>query len=413
MLSACSQAWHNLLFALAFRRQLRFQTSAGEHRRWAQLCADRFAPPRDGPGAVDSSTGRLRVGYVSPDLREHPVGWFLAPLLENRNHERFEAFCYADVANADATTARLKTASDMWWDTSRLSDEQLAGQIREDRIDILIDLAMHTGRRLLVFARKPAPVQASYLAYCSTTGLKTIDFRLTDPYLDTPQKAAEAYSEQSIFLPRTYWCYQPLALAPPVEPPPMRKSQVVTFGCLNSYRKVTDATLSLWSKLLSEVNSSHLLIHSPQGSHRQRVSDHFAATGGPGPHPLRRTAACRTVPGHVSSDRRCPRPAALWRRNDHMRRALDGGARCEPEGRTAVGRAGASILANVGLCDLCCRDARAVHPDCRGPGSRYIALIELRGTLRANASVAAHGRAQFARDFEAALREMWREQGKQ
>jgi len=415
VLSACSQAWHNLLFALHFDVSFDSKRLLEEHRRWAQLCADRFAPPRDGPGAVDSSTGRLRIGYVSPDLREHPVGWFLAPLLENRNHERFEAFCYADVANADATTARLKAASDVWRDTIRMTDEQLAGHIREDRIDILIDLAMHTGRRLLVFARKPAPVQASYLAYCSTTGLKTIDFRLTDPYLDTPQKAAEAYSEQSIFLPRTYWCYQPLALAPPVEPPPMRKSQVVTFGCLNSYRKVTDATLSLWSKLLSEVNSSHLLIHSPQGSHRQRVSDHFAAAG-------EDPARIRFVE---------PQPAGQYLATYHeIDVALDplpyggGTTTCDAlwmgapvvslRGRTAVGRAGASILANVGLCDLIAETPERYIRIAAALAADTSRLIELRGTLRARMQASPLMDApQFARDFEAALREMWRERGKQ
>jgi predicted O-linked N-acetylglucosamine transferase (SPINDLY family) len=414
-LSACSQAWHNLLFALHFDVSFDSKRLLEEHRRWAQLCADRFAPPRDGPGAVDSSTRRLRVGYVSPDLREHPVGWFLAPLLENRNQEQFESFCYADVPNADATTARLKAASDVWRDTIRMTDEQLAGQIRADRIDILIDLAMHTGRRLPVFARNPAPVQASYLAYCSTTGLKTIDFRLTDPYLDTPQTAAEAYSEQSIFLPRTYWCYQPLALAPLVEPAPIRKNQVVTFGCLNSYRKVTDATLSLWSRLLTEVKPSHLLIHSPQGSHRRRVTDFFAAAG--------------VDPARIRFVE--PQAARQYLATYHqIDVALDplpyggGTTTCDAlwmgvpvvslRGRTAVGRAGASILSNVGLSDLVADTPEQYIRIAAALAADPSRLMEVRGTLRARLQTSSLMDApQFARDFEAALHAMWRERGKQ
>ena len=128
---------------------------------------------------------RLRVGYVSPDFRDHPVGRFIVPLLRLHDKSQFEVFAYAQVPAPDALKVRLRSYTDGWRNIVGLSDSSVCDLIREDRIDILVDLTMHTANnRLLVFARKPAPVQVTYLAYCSTTGLETIDYRLSDPFLD-------------------------------------------------------------------------------------------------------------------------------------------------------------------------------------------------------------------------------------
>ena len=159
---------------------------------------------------------------MSPDFKYHPVGIFLGPLLGLHDHSRFEVFCYADVRTPDGFTARLRSYADEWRDTSKLTDEQLAQQIRNDQIDVLIDLTMHmAGSRLLAFARKPAPVQVTYLAYCSTTGLEAMDYRLSDPYLDPPGIDESVYSEKTVRLPRTYWCYHAALDAPAVGPPPV------------------------------------------------------------------------------------------------------------------------------------------------------------------------------------------------
>ena len=129
----------------------------------------------------------------------------------------FEMFCYSETVKEDSHTALVKARADQWLRTVGMTDDDFAERIRADRIDILIDLTMHMAHsRLLVFAHKPAPVQATYLAYCSTTGLETIDFRLTDPYLDPPAQGDSDYSEQSIRLPRCFWCYQPDPDSPPV-----------------------------------------------------------------------------------------------------------------------------------------------------------------------------------------------------
>ena len=152
---------------------------------------------------------------------EHPVGRFLLPLLAAHEHKNVEVFCYGDVRNPDPTTARLRAHADVWRDTAGVGDGQLAGTIRDDRIDILVDLTMHmASNRLPLFARKPAPVQVTYLAYASTTGLDTIDYRLTDPFLDPPGSDDRDYSERSVRLPETYWCYQPGIVTPEVSPAP-------------------------------------------------------------------------------------------------------------------------------------------------------------------------------------------------
>ena len=136
----------------------------------------------------------------------------------------------------DAVTQRLRGYADVWRSTVGLSDQQAAELIRSDQIDILVDLTMHMAKnRLLVFARKPAPVQVAWLAYPGTTGLAAMDYRLTDPYLDPPGEHDACYSEKSIRLPDTFWCYDPLADRPLVNDLPALANGLITFGCLNNF----------------------------------------------------------------------------------------------------------------------------------------------------------------------------------
>src|SRR5580704_14137142 len=139
---------------------------------------------------------------------------------------------------------------------------------------------MHmANNRMLVFARKPAPVQATYLAYCSTTGLEAMDYRLTDPYLDPPGMDEGIYSEKSIRLPETYWCYEPPEGAPEIGALPASAPGAVTFGCLNNFCKVSPETLNVWEKLLGMVPQSRMILHAPEGGHRQRVWDFLEVKG--------------------------------------------------------------------------------------------------------------------------------------
>ena len=267
-----TKAHTDLVYVQMFCSGYDARTLYEEHRRWNREHAAplaKFIQPLPNDRSPDR---RLRVGYVSPDFWNHPVGRFLLPLLESHDHASFEIFCYASVVLPDAITDRCRAHADVWRDVLGLSDEQVALAIRQDRIDILVDLTMHMrDSRLLVFARKPAPVQVTYLAYCGTTGLSTMDYRLTDPYLDPPGQDERFYSEQSIRLPETYWCYRPAIETPPVNALPAVKAGHVSFGSLNNFCKVTSPTLAAWSRILQEVPGSRLFLHARAGSHRDRV----------------------------------------------------------------------------------------------------------------------------------------------
>jgi predicted O-linked N-acetylglucosamine transferase (SPINDLY family) len=413
-------AHSNLVYALHFCPDYDARTIYEEHQRWNQAHAEplaRFIEPHANDPTPER---RLRIGYVSPDWREHPIGRFMLPLLEAHDHESFEIICYSGVRFPDTITHRCRAHADGWRDVPALSDEHLADLIREDQIDILVDLTMHmAGSRLLVFARKPAPVQVTYLAYCGTTGLSTMDYRLTDPYLDPPGPVAgdrvtgaareRIYSEQSIWLPETYWCYRPVIPSPPVTPVPARQDGRVTFGCLNSFTKVSEAALAAWSRLLEALPRARLLLHAPAGNPRARVLD-FLARHNISPERL-------DFVGLV--------PAAdYFRLYERMDVALDpfpyggGTTTCDAlwmgvpvvslAGQTGVGRGGLSLLSNVGLPELVARDAEQyirISLELAGDPAR---LNQLRATLRERMEKSPlMNAARFARNIEASYRKMW------
>jgi protein O-GlcNAc transferase len=229
-----------------------------------------------------SSRRRLRVGYVSPDFRNHCQSFFTMPLLRNHDHGDFEIFCYSSARNEDSISERLKQYVDVWVPSADLDDDALAQRIADDGIDILVDLTMHmSGGRPLLFARRPAPVQIAWLAYPGTTGSSAIGYRLTDPWLD-PVDDANAdtrYSERSIRLPHTFWCYDPLTDGPAVNDLPAKANGWVTFGCLNHPRKLTERTLRLWASVLRKVENSRFILLVTEGAARVAVLRRLEALG--------------------------------------------------------------------------------------------------------------------------------------
>ena len=350
------EAWihSNLLYTLHFHPSYNPRRLYEEHIRWNQAYARPLASQIRPHRNDRKPDRRLRVGYVSAHFTHHPVGRFLLPLLEHHDHEAFQIFCYSDVRRPTPATARHRACADVWREAGGLADEQLAQAIRDDQIDILVDLAMHMeGSRLLVFARKPAPVQITYLAYCGTTGLETMDYRLTDRWLDPPGSDESCYSERSLRLSRTYWCYQPPEPCPDPGPLPALAAGYITFGCLNNYCKVTDLTWSAWADLLGRAPGSRLIVHALHGSHRRRASDFLAARG--------------IDPDRLEFVGLLPLDA-YFRQHQRIDIALDpfpypgGTTTCDAlwmgvpvvtlAGQTAVSRAGLSILSNVGLPEL-------------------------------------------------------------
>lgn len=203
----------------------------------------------------------LRVGYVSPDFYKHAVTFFFEPLLSHHNRSRIEPVCYSLTQKSDEVTARLRSAAAQWRNVFAMNDEQLANQIYADQIDILVDLTGHMGEnRLPVFSRKPAPIQVSWLGYPNTTGLTTIDYRLTDAFADPPGLTDRFNTEQLLRLPRGFLCYQPPVTAPAIGPLPSMGNRIITFGSFNNLSKITSGTVHLWSEILRAISGSRLIL---------------------------------------------------------------------------------------------------------------------------------------------------------
>lgn len=269
--------------SLLFCRMCMPDTTPAELYAAHRAFAARFEAPLAGaPPALAGERDpgrRLRLGYVSPDFRDSVVGHFMQPILEHHDRSRFEVHAFFVGAARDAQTERLRSLVERWHDAAALSDEALAALARRERIDLLVDLCGHgTGNRILAFAHRGAPVQASYLDYSASTGLRSMDYRLTTAYCD-PGGAERYYSERLLRLPGSYWTYNP-PLRLPVAPLPMETNGHVTFGSFNLYYRVTDEVLALWARLLAEVPRSRLVLVSvPPGSARAALLDRFAAQG--------------------------------------------------------------------------------------------------------------------------------------
>ena len=422
-LAACRQALalkpdypdahSNLLVTLNYHPASTAESLFQEACRWAQRHAEplkQFIQPH----AHDRNPERrLRIGYVSPDFREHAVAPMVLPLIASHDRTQFDVFCYAQVERPDAMTEKFRAQAGPWRSTVGLSDERMAGLIRQDQIDILVDLAGHTaGSRLLVFARKPAPVQVNRQGYPNTTGLTAIDYRMTDAYADPPGLSDTLHSEQLIRLPQTNWIYQPPADCP--VPTPRPAGMPVTFGCFNHFAKVTEPMLRLWARILAAVPGSRLLLKamglaSPdvrarvrgifqgEGLAPERVElagwrssaeDHLALYG-------RVAIALDPFPYHGTTTT-CE---ALWMGVPVITLA----------GRMHVSRVGVSLLTNVGLPELIAETPEAyvrIAVDLAGDPPR---LDHLRATLRPRmAQSPLLDAPRFARHIEAAYRQMWR-----
>ena len=272
----------NLIRILHYHPGYEPQAIREECRHWNSHHAEPLTRDIRPHTNVPDPERRLRIGYVSSEFRDHVDSFFTVPLLSNHDHRRFEISCYAQVERPETLTEPLRGYADVWRNISGLSDQQAAELVRHDQIDILVDLKVHTAdNRLLLFARKPAPVQVSWLGYPGTTGLTTIDYRLTDPYLDPPGLFDAFSAEESLRLPDTFWCYDPLTDEPPINGASCTESGAITFGCLNNFCKVNDGCLALWARVLRAVPRSRLLLQAPRGPARDKVLAGSSMKGSP------------------------------------------------------------------------------------------------------------------------------------
>jgi protein O-GlcNAc transferase len=354
---------------------------------------------------------RLRIGYVSPDFQLHSVALFIEPVLASRDKERFEVYAYYNHVTRDRMTEHIASLVDHWIPCAGMSDEQLSRRIQSDGIDILIDLAGHTaGNRLLTFARKPAPVQVTYLGYPSTTGLRAMDYRLTTADVDPPG-SEDWYSERLYRLPRTLWSFRPMQGGMGTgESAAASRRGFVTFGSMNTYVKVSPRSLALWCDVMRAVPKSRMVMTNvPEGSARAALYARFAASG-------------------IASDRlslhdRLPDEQfrTLLRQIDI---ALDPfpyngtTTTCESlamgipvislRGDRSVSRSGYALLKTAGLEGLCGRSVAAYERVAVKLSRNINRLAELRARVPRYffASSLSKGDA-LARDIEAAYRQMW------
>lgn len=249
-------ALSNHLLCLNYLPRMDADEVFAEHQRWGKAHA-RPLPPV----AHDRSPERpLRVGYVSPDFSGHVVAHFLLPIFENHDPSQVEVYGYASVLDPDALTARFRACARVWRPIAALTDDQAAEQVRRDQIDILVDLAGHTAdNRLGIFARKPAPVQVTYLGYPNTTGLPTIDYRITDAIADPPEERVRA-TEELLRLPGPLYCYQPPPTAAEIRPLPAKVTGQLTFGSTNDLAKLNPDVVGLWCRVLQAVPTAQLRI---------------------------------------------------------------------------------------------------------------------------------------------------------
>lgn len=251
----------NRLFVLNYTTLLAAADIFEEHRNWGEQHEATLKPYRQAFGGERDPNKRLRIGYVSADFRDHPVAIFIEPLFRMHDKEAFEVHCFDTSRTAeDHVTARLKPHAYAWHRVDDLSDQDLAERIRRSGIDILIDLSGHTkGHRLLTFALKPAPVQATWLGYLSTTGLTAIDYRITDQYLD-PVGATEHLHTETLYRIPHHCCFRPTPRSPAVAPPALLHTGFVTFGSVNQWSKVTTDVKAVWAEVLRKVTHSRLLV---------------------------------------------------------------------------------------------------------------------------------------------------------
>jgi predicted O-linked N-acetylglucosamine transferase (SPINDLY family) len=240
------------------------------HLEWGQQRADSLGIEIRQHANIVSPDRPLRIGYVSGDYRSHPVAFFIQPVLLRHDNSHFEIHLYSNVGRPDFITAQFKKLNCIWHDITHEKDEAVSEMIQQDGIDILVDLAGHTkDNRLLVFARKPAPVQVTWLGYANTTGLTTIDYRITDAVADPPGTTEHLHSEALFRLPRSFITYCSPQHPPEVGSLPAQGNNFITFGAFNAFAKTSEAIFRIWSEILHKVPNSRLMMKLPGGTQTQ------------------------------------------------------------------------------------------------------------------------------------------------
>jgi len=257
-------AHSNLLLAYNYQNHKDPEWLFSRHRNWAEAHVlsegdNPFFDPGNGPAA----DRKIRIGYCSPDFRTHSVAYFLEAIIKAHDRSGFEIFCYSDVICPDDVTRTFSRSVDRFTNIAGIDNTAVAERIRRDKIDILVDLAGHTaGYRMPLFSIKPAPIQVTYLGYPNTTGLTSMDYRLTDARADPPGQTDHLYSEKLVRLPHTFLCYTPPGNSPEIETTANRDSGRIIFGSFNNRTKITPEVVKAWAKILTQVPDGRIVLKS-------------------------------------------------------------------------------------------------------------------------------------------------------
>ncbi|GEM_PF-2856196 len=405
--------WHDYLLYLNYDDRLTPEEVFAEHRRWGRETMHRMMLPA--PHENDPAPERpLRIGYVSPDFRRHITGTFIEPVLRCHDRKWFQTFCYAEVSRPDKSTKRMRGLADGWFFTNGRSDGEVARRIRKDRIDILVDLCGHMGgSRLGVFAHKAAPIQMTWLGYPNTTGLPTVEYRITDAVADPPGATESLHTERLLRLPEGFIAYQAPAGAPSVVPPPALQNGRVTFGCFNNFAKATSTTLRLWASILVAVPNSRLLIKTramADAPTRQGLADTMKGLG-VSPDRLEMVPFADSYGDHLAAYGRVDIALDCFPYNGTA-------TTCEAlwmgvplvslTGRSHVSRVSASILAQVGLGHLAAETQEAAVGAAVELAGDIQGLRDLRLTMRDRLSTSSlMDMTGFVRRLEEAYRQAW------
>ncbi len=411
-LSGC---YSNLLYDLHYRDQFDAIEILRESRNWDRMYVQPNAQFIRHHANSRDPNRKLVIGYVSPDFRQHSVAAFMLPLLQHHDHSQFQIIGYSNVRAPDHVTQAIKGCVDVWRDLPGMNDAQAAELVRSDRVDILIDLAGHTGQnRLLMMSHKPAPVQLTFLGYPGTTGVSTIDYKLTDRLADPPGMTEAHYSEKLLYLPRSNWCFQPIIQFPDVTPLPANASGTICFGSFSNFAKMTPKLFEMWAAILARVPNSKLMIKAKalaMPSVRQELHDRFGKQG-------------------VDKSRLDLRPRAL-NPEDHLTMyglvdiALDTfpyhgtTTTCEAmwmgvpvvslAGKAHVSRVGVSLLTSMGLTELIAQTPQEYIEIAAKLASDLARLSQLRSELRQRMKdsplMDAPG---YAKEMEEQFRFVWR-----
>ena len=352
-------AHSNLLFSLNYASSKSPEDCFSEAIRYGQNIKSQVTSPFT-EWSCAKHPERLRVGFVSGDFNNHPVGYFLENLLQQLDTTAIDLIAYPTSTKTDELTTRIKPFFSAWKTLFGLKDEAAAHLIHNDSVHILIDLSGHSSHnRLPVFAWKPAPVQVSWLGYFATTGVAEIDYLIADPW--TLPESEEAYFTEKIWrLPETRLCFTPPDIDLEVSALPALTNGYITFGCFNNLTKMNEDVVALWSKLLLSVPDSRLFLKSKQlneAAARQHTIERFAEHGIEADRLiLEGSESQRKISGRLPAGRYCPGPIPFSWWHDERRRAVDGCASVDLGGERFLSRQGVGILMNAGLPDWVARD---------------------------------------------------------